>query len=252
MLRSRLPPTQFGRGLFQKRINVPTPPNLGNLYDTVIKKLFGRFPRRFRAILDEIGDRIPTDFVICRSPVQKYVTTLLNIVSFGQFESLMRKFNFDKFFHLYLVFNVDGQEYALEKNEVLTLSRYSPREGEERMPVGSSVYNYTLNEILQNTINRVGEDRVVKYSAFSTNCQLFIRDILETLGLYSDQASQFVYQDVSGILAEMNPYVADFAQNLTDIAGGVSQVGQELGFQQGGLVLEGRPGTGAHEVSLPE
>ena len=234
MIRSRLPSNRLG-GNFTKQINVPRI-DLGSIYDTVARKLFGRFPRRFRALLDQIGDRVPQEFVICRSPVQRYITQILNVVSLGQFDQLMKKFNFDKFFHLYLVFNIDGVEYAIEKNEVLTLSKYSPREGEERLPVGNSIQLYTLKEILQNTINRVGEDRVIKYSAFSTNCQLFIRDILETLRLYSETAATFVYQDISTLLSELNPYVADFANAITDVAAGASQIGQELGLREGGLV----------------
>jgi hypothetical protein len=208
---------------------------------TAQKKVFGRFPRRFRATMDQIGDFVPTDFIIARAPVQKYITDILNVLSFGQFEKLSKKFNFDKYFHLYLIFTVNTgsgpRQYAIEKNETLTLTPYKVREGEERYPIGSSANALTLNEIMEQTIQRVGLDRVVRYNPWTTNCQMFIQDIVQTIGKLTDEANAFIFQEVQKLVAELNPAVADFAEDLTGLAQIGSNLVQEIGFSQGGVVV---------------
>lgn len=218
---------------------------IGDLLAPIQKKLFGRFPKKFRYYLDKIGDYVPTDYILARSPVQKYVNQLLNVVSFGQFQKLMEKFNFDKFYHLYLIFTVNGEQYVIEKNEVLTISPYKVREGEDRLPIGNSPSAMTLKEALEKSIADYGEDTIVKYNPWTTNCQLFIKQFITSLGLSSDQANDFIYQDVSSLVSELNPYVKEFAEDLTAVAGTTTTIGQELGIlKKGGLVMP--------EPSLPD
>lgn len=211
---------------------------ISDLLAPVQQKLFGRFPKKFRYYIDKIGDFVPTDYVIARSPVQKYVSQLLNVISFGQFEKLMKKFNFDKFYHLYLIFTVNGEQYVIEKNEVLTISPYKVREGEERLELGNSPSAMTLKEALEKAIADYGQDRIVRYNPWTTNCQLFMKDFLSSLGLYSDQANTFVYQDVASLVSELNPYVKELAEDLTAVAGTATTIGQEAGLlKEGGLVV---------------
>lgn len=210
---------------------------IGGIIRDITARIFGYMPRKVKKVLKQLGDSIPTGFIVMRAPVQKYVNTLLNIISFGQWERLKEKHNYDNFFHLSLVFTIGGQPWRLEKNEIIKLTPYVPREGEETLPLGSSKGAKTLNEIFMETIARVGEEQFYRYNAWSFNCQQFILDLLQTLELDTPEAVAFVKQDIDALVEDLNPRVQQGATELTDIGGAVATIGEELGiFKQGGIV----------------
>ena len=126
---------------------------------------------------------------------------------------------------------------SFAKNEIIKLTPYVPREGEETLPLGSSKGAKTLNEIFMETIARVGEEQFYRYNAWSFNCQQFILDLLQTLELDTPEAVAFVKQDIDALVEDLNPRVQQGATELTDIGGAVATIGEELGiFKQGGIV----------------
>jgi len=213
---------------------------IGGIIRDITTRIFGYMPKKVKKTLKEIGNNIPTNFVIMRAPVQRYINTLLNVISFGQWEQLKQKHNYDDFFHLSIVFVINGQQWRLEKNEIIKLTPYTPREGEETLPIGSSPDAKTLNEIFMETIGRVGEEQFYRYNAWSYNCQQFIMDILQTIKLDTAEATAFVKQNIDVLVEELNPKVQAGATELTDIGGAIATIGEELGFKKGGIVGVGR------------
>ena len=149
--------------------NLPDAYKIGGIIRDITKTIFGYMPKNVKKALKQIGDNVPHSFIVMRAPVQKYINTLLNVISFGQWDELKAKHNYDDFFHLSIVFTIGGQQWRLEKNEIIKLVPYVPREGEETVNLGSSVDAKTLNEIFMETIGRVGEEQFYRYNAWSFN-----------------------------------------------------------------------------------
>lgn len=73
-----------------------------------------------RKWLKENGNKKIKNIAVCRTPVESYIRNTLNIISLGKFNKNLKTLNYDDIFHLYLLISLeDGQQYILEKNEVI-------------------------------------------------------------------------------------------------------------------------------------
>ena len=79
-----------------------------------------------------------------------------------------------------------------------------------------------MNELLNNTINKVGREKVFKYSAFQLNCQCFTKDVLESNGLYSNDIHAFVY--LEEVIKNVNGYVPTFANAVTNTSAYINKL----------------------------
>jgi hypothetical protein len=122
---------------------------------------------------------------------------------------------YDNLFHLFIELTLtNGQKWVLEKIERINLVREdrSKKAGAEftsSFPVGK-----TVNELFQNTRNKMG-DRFLPYQSASNNCQVFIMGVLDGNGLNNSDLTSFVKQDTKSIFKD-NPVLRKFANTLTD------------------------------------
>ena len=201
---------------------------IGGLVRKTARWLFGWVPKKVQRIMKIVGEEKPiTQIWVVRSPVQKYVDYLLNAISLGKFFEAKSKYGYDTFYHLSITFNINNVFYRLEKNDLVNLELYKPRPDEEKIFCSEGV-NLSLNEVFEKTIQRIGNDHFWSYSAFKFNCQDFIKQILTTMGVYSDAINDFVYQDVSQLAQDLGGQTTGIAQELTDLAGGVSSIIQQF------------------------
>ena len=207
----------FGQAHPQRKI-------LGGIIKKGYDIVFGPMPLKVRKMLNKIGNQAPRDIRVVRAPVNRYVDTILNAVSLGKWDDLKVKYNYDTFFDLSTVFVCNDIKYRFEKNEIITLTEYKERPDEESVYAGESVL--TLSEIIEKTIQRVGESQFYQYNAFTANCQMFIRDILSTAGIWTTYTSEFVLQDINQLVEQLPEYVKRFAKETTDLAGAVSKIGE--------------------------
>ena len=82
----------------------------------------------------------------------------------------------------------------------------------------------TLEELVKKPLERIGKEKYFVYQPFDQNCQIFIRDVLTTFGLYSKKAEEFIYQDISEIVERLPFYVKYVAKAVTDIDATVSKI----------------------------
>ena len=75
----------------------------------------------------------------------------------------------------------------------------------------------TLDELVKKPLERIGKDSYFVYQPFDQNCQIFIRSVLETFGLYSKKAEEFIYQDITEIVKRLPWYVKYVGKAVTDI-----------------------------------
>ena len=80
-------------------------------------------------------------------------------------------------------------------------------EDAEYISVGHPDSLTTLYDMLENTRKRVGDVPFFSYDGFSNNCQGFLKMLLETVGLWSERAKKFTYQDSRTTLSKL-PYLS--------------------------------------------
>jgi hypothetical protein len=168
-----------------------------------------------QSLLAKYGNDTVSNIRVCRDLVPESTESLLNAVSFGKWSELKKKYGYDRFFHLYILFDVGGQTLMLEKNQVINLSTYY-RECKDTMPISGG--GFTLNTLLDKTKSFMGTEKYFTYDALTNNCQNFILAILQANGLLTPAIRSFVFQDISKIVDELPSYMKPLAKGITDIA----------------------------------
>ena len=139
----------------------------------------------------------------------------------------MKEIGYDKLFHLAVVFDTSKGRVLLEKNEVVNMSETIPRkDGYEDKEVSINK-NLTINELLNNTINKMGKDLFFKYDASNNNCQNFILNVLKANNLGDEGDYNFIKQDTEELFKN-NPYLRKLALTITDIAGRFTGRGRDV------------------------
>lgn len=159
-----------------------------------------------KQILNNYGNEIIHSMRLQRTPINKAINSFIKPFNDK---------NINKYYHLALIIN---DKIKIEKNEriniTLDLRNNSNEIGFYRI---FNIPNITINDLLENTLNKIGQDRFFVYNAFSQNCQNFILDILECNNINDMGARKFIYQDVSYIannqkaLVKTSKYLTDFA-----------------------------------------
>jgi hypothetical protein len=154
------------------------------------------------------------------------LNTVLNGISFGQWGKSLKNNNYDTLFHLALIADTDGgRQIVIEKNEQINISTsYNVSDKSESQIVDLKGLNITVNELLEKTRNSVGDDKYYLYDGMSNNCQWYIRYILESNQLYSEQAKTFLFQSMDEIKKEIQPYVGKIMNAVTNTGTIVAQL----------------------------
>jgi hypothetical protein len=200
------------------------------------------YPPDVRTALSEMGAQPIKAMFVCRTPVEKYVQTMINFVSMGKFSELKGKMPYDDLYHVFLVFSTPVGMYLLEKNEVIVLKPYTSSEENKRKSTtgyGSMVVPVLREDTLLNILNRarsiMGENNFFTYNAFSNNCQNFLNSIMSAAGQlgdvsYTTAIQQFVFQPVEQLAQNLSSFTKTFAQTTTNLAHRVNILLKGRGF----------------------
>lgn len=179
------------------------------------------FPPKERGFLKSFGNYNINRITVYRSPIYPMIDKALNVISFGEWDKLKQQYSYDKMFHLYMIVQLDNPQKTLlriEKHEVVTISNRLNTGDEERISIDLHGRKITLNELLNNTIVKVGRQRFFVYSPWNENCQRFLLDILESNGLLTEQDKTFIYQDISELIQKLPSVTKAIGQKITDTA----------------------------------
>jgi hypothetical protein len=179
-----------------------------------------------RQFLQSNGESVITGLTIYRSPVEKYVKTLANIVSLGKFKELLDK-SYDEVYHLFLKIelNKSGTSFSIiiEKNAVISIKPFSPDDvvNAESYVLQDIPPNLTLNTFLSKAQASTSPEVYFKYDALTTNCQEYILRLLESNGLIASNpdAKKFIYQDMGTLKAQLPSFSQKIMKSITDLAG---------------------------------
>jgi len=185
------------------------------------------FNKAVRDVLEKYGNMPITEIKICRSPVSQGVKTALDVVSLGAFKKRLERQAYDNVYHLFALITVqDGTVLCLDKQSQVTLV------------VGSKSYKdsinvpppfTTLNTMLSNTKQEMGNNSFFGYNAKTNNCQGFLWNFLESNGKPSPELRAFVMQDVNQLF---DKDLESFSKFITDLGSKISTL------QFGGRILK--------------
>jgi hypothetical protein len=195
------------------------------------------FNNTSRKTLEQYGNIPIHSMYVMRAPITSAINTALNIVSLGQWNRVRKEANYDRLFHLSLICNIqkDGVviPVILEKNEAVNITTdWKKYPGYETFPIplrgysqsdysrkvrGQSVKSITLNQLVNNAIQKVGKKTFFLYDAFKNNCQYFIMYLLENSNLLTNEAKQFIFQPMEEIVKKLPGYVPSLARFITDL-----------------------------------
>jgi hypothetical protein len=192
-----------------------------NTIDDVYQKIFnGRveLSPKVKLAIKNNGSATITNIQIWRNPVQSGIIKALNVVSLGKFGRRFAKEDYNTMFHLGLAIKLNnGRTILLEKNEIINIDiNPSKKKGTEEMPVHQIPPNLTLFELLDNAMKRVGERKLLIYSARDSNCQDFALALLQSSNILSSENSIFIKQETKHLFDKLTT-LRKVSNSLTDV-----------------------------------
>jgi hypothetical protein len=156
--------------------------------------------------LAEFGGEIIYDMKILRSPLPKHMDEALDLITGNEFSKLKQKYHFDQIFHLAIMVTTPKGPLLIEKNaHGINVAKYTQYPAEE-LSIASRRFgkpDFTVGSLILNTQKAMG-DKFYTYSAFGNNCQNFIFNVLRSNGLMTLENANFVSQDMTELLKELN------------------------------------------------
>ena len=187
--------------------------------------------------LNDYGDSIIQNMQIYRTPISNILNTALNLISLGKWNELRKKYGYDKLFHTALVCDIGGKNIIIEKNEVVNIStEYKTSKETQTFHINLEGKQISVNEMVENCKKRMGDEKFFDYDAFTNNCQVFIKNMLQGVGLYNNQIDKFLFQDLSEIYKRLPSYTSKIAKLITRTGAFISRLRGD--GVSGGVLIE--------------
>lgn len=175
------------------------------------------FKPSMREMLKIEGDIPIIKMKVGRSPLNSKINLLLDLVNKV---SGYKAPPHDTLFHLYIIFYLQNDKVVLlEKNQDINMEYYRNKSVEDIVDV-TTPSGLTINNMLNDTINKVGKDRVFSYDAYSNNCQQFVYDVLQSNGInISPSLKSFILQPVENLTNSFGKRITKFFTDVANRAG---------------------------------
>ena len=213
--------------------------NISNRIRNAIDSLLGekRIPKSVRNVLEKEGSRKIKSIQVFRNPIQSSGRILMDFLSLGKFSELKKKFNPDDLFHTGMIITLDnGKVYTLEKVEIISIKSGKPSSIKDsiKVPVDKDI---SLSELLYNAQKR-NPEKFLSYNATTNNCQHFLAMLLQSSGLMTPEAREFILQNTEELVKNLPEISKYLAEKITDVAGKVSEATEELTMRRGGRIVK--------------
>jgi len=178
-------------------------------------------PPAVRELVKDHGEDVIMTIKVCRKPVGKLVSLVANALSMGDLKRHMKKYSYDDMFHLYMILTIKNRKTGnvehrlLEKNERVSVSSKLPADdGSGTCMETIEVGDILVGEFISKGMKKMGS-KFYKYNAGTSNCQVFVRSMLDASGLLTPEIHDFVFQDVDE-LVKNNPLTFKIMEKITD------------------------------------
>lgn len=168
--------------------------------------LFYKYNKTSKKILDLYGDYELTKLYLVRQPFTKFTTFLLNIITFCNYDRLIKESQNSFPNHVKLVFEIKLKNNCkklllLEKTNSINISEnfhINDLQEMKQINVGNKKKDkLTIKSILQQTQDRVGAEKFFNWHIYNNNCKEFIKEILITINKYNKNYDNFIFGDIS-------------------------------------------------------
>jgi hypothetical protein len=172
--------------------------------------------------LEENGSGVVQRLTLRRAPIESWIEFFFSLVTDGKWDEAKKTAGYDKMFHLALQVEYRLPDGTIKQSKMEKLSRVSFSDDVSTQPnletqeVALGGKTFTILEMVEGA-KRILGDKFYTYDAFSNNCQVFVRSLLEGVGLYTPEAKAFVFQPVDELLKEQPAWTSDFSRTITNL-----------------------------------
>jgi hypothetical protein len=172
--------------------------------------------------LDENKDGRVVRLILRRAPIESWIEFFFSLITDGKWDEAKKTAGYDKMFHLALEVHYQMPDGRIKRGKMEKLSRVNftddvapqPNMETQDVPIGNK--QFTILDLVEGAKRQLG-NKFYTYDAFNNNCQVFVRAMLEGVGLYTPEAKAFLFQPVDELLKEQPSWTSDFAGTITNL-----------------------------------
>ena len=175
-----------------------------------------------RKLLQEIQGKKIVKMIVVRDPIKEEIHMLANAISMNEINKFKKEVSIDDLFHLFAVCTLDdGQMIRFEKNAEIEAFKISKIQQIDKSNIFECVVpnQISLNELLDNTRQKIGDRLFLDYNSMENNCQDFIYNCLYHNGYESTnpKMKSFIKQDLTKLAKNMSSTSKTIMNTLTDL-----------------------------------
>ena len=175
-----------------------------------------------RKLLQEIQGKKIVKMIVVRDPIKEEIHMLANAISMNEINKFKKEVSIDDLYHLFAVCTLDdGQMIRFEKNAEIEAFKISKIQQIDKSNIFECVVpnQISLNELLDNTRQKIGDRLFFDYNAMTNNCQDFIYNCLYHNGYESTnpKMKSFIKQDLTKLAKNMSSTSKTIMNTLTDL-----------------------------------
>ena len=187
-----------------------------------LKRKVGLYSPSMRKLLSQVGSEPVKSIKIVRTPIEKFIKGLLNVISLGKYDQAVKESGYEEMLHLSLFIN---ETYTLDKQAVVVLAKKNPiKNTSETMEVKSIPEGITIQSLIDKTKEYMGDEKFSNYSSKDNNCQDFLLAVLQSNGILNDELKSFIKQDADAVFQKMPKISEKIAKVITDVGAVANKV----------------------------
>ena len=175
-----------------------------------------------RKLLDEIKGNKIIKLVVIREPIKEAVNMLVNVITVNKVNEFKKDVGVDDLFHLYMIATLDnGKLIRIEKNAEIDIKEVNSIPNVNQLNMLNIVItsNLSVNELLNNTRQKIGDRLFFDYDGIKNNCQDFLYNILYMNGFEASNPTMksFIKQDLVKLSNNLSQTSKKIMNTLTNL-----------------------------------
>ena len=175
-----------------------------------------------RKLLDEIKGNKIIKLVVIREPIKEAVNMLVNVITVNKVNEFKKDVGVDDLFHLYMIATLDnGKLIRIEKNAEIDIKEVNSIPNVNQLNMLNIVItsNLSVNELLNNTRQKIGDRLFFDYDGIKNNCQDFLFNLLYMNGFEASNPTMksFIKQDLVKLSKNLSQTSKKIMNTLTNL-----------------------------------
>jgi hypothetical protein len=173
-----------------------------NINDNYI--YFYDYNDKIKALLEKYGDHSINKMYLIREPISKIIYNFIKVItfyrcnySFPYHTALMCEINMPNNIKKYIFLEKNNcininENYNINEKQSIKCIKLCIKKRKQR---DATEVKITLNDILEQTRKRIGDEKFFNWHIYKNNCQLFTKEILITLNKFNKKYKKYIFQD---------------------------------------------------------